>query len=533
MIHLAHFCLSYQNKQLLENANFKASSHELIFIKGPSGCGKTTLLYAISLISKLDGSYYWNQQDISSFNDQKRANIRKTKMGIVMQNSMLYSHKSVKGNISYYASLNNIQLSEQDIIQYLQKLHMEESLNKKVKHLSGGEQQRIAMICAVVKKPQVLILDEPTSQLDKKTEQLVMDWIIEMKEKEKICIIMTTHKDLDHYADKVYLFENKQLKLIFHKDTKLQKETNELSLTINQKKEIRAFQYNYISFIKHFVLFCVIPLLAILLSYMISYYHQHQIQILEEDSIKMIYSQDYQPQTIDIEGREVTLLFYVPQNHLENRATVTYSQNGCYINQELFQDLHRDLKGKTLSINYHQQTMDIQVSGILTNDTIINDQTNQFYLYLPLEEYKQITNINPVKQINSLENLSYYSSQQIIFIDDLKSLENYHNLNTFYKYLDQLLYGIYMISVIIFVFIWTYTNKKRYIQRYIDGFSKYNLFIEFLCTNIIDLLIQILLMNLLFNEVNTLKYLGIFYILLILINGIGILRLTLRNTLRY
>lgn len=533
MIHLAHFCLSYQNKQLLENANFKASSHELVFIKGPSGCGKTTLLYAISLISKLDGSYYWNQQEISSFNDQKRANIRKTKMGIVMQNSMLYSYMSVKDNISYYASLNNIQLSEKEIVQYLQKLHMEESLNKKVKHLSGGEQQRIAMICAVVKKPQVLILDEPTSQLDKNTEQLVMDWIIEMKEKEKICIIMTTHKDLDHYADKIYLFENKQLKLIFNKDTKLQKETNELSLTINQKKGTRAFQYNYISFIQRFVLFCVIPLLAISLNYAISYYHQCQVQILEENSIRMIYSQDYQIQTVDIEGREVTLLFYVPQNHMENRATVTYSQNGCYINQDLFQDLHRDLKNKTLSINYHQQTIDIQVAGILTNDTIINNQTDQFYLYLPLEEYKQITNINPVKQINSVKNLSYYSFQQIVFTDDLKSLENYHNLNTFYKYLDNLLYGIYILSVIIFAFIWTYANRRRDIQRYIDGFSKYNMFVEFLFTNIIYLMIQILFICYIFNKVYLFKYLGIFYILLMFIYSIRLFKLTLKNTLRF
>src|SRR5260221_1904102 len=149
----------------LENVSFEVLPQELFFLLGPSGCGKTTLLRLIAGFYQPDGGELF-------LGDKSMRNVppHRRNTGMVFQNYALWPHLTVAENVAYGLEVRSVNTDEknQRIAEALAIVQMEKFADRTPNQLSGGQQQRVPLARALVIKPDVLLLDEPLSNLDAK-----------------------------------------------------------------------------------------------------------------------------------------------------------------------------------------------------------------------------------------------------------------------------------------------------------------------------------------------------------------------------
>ncbi len=188
MIILKNICKKINNKKILDNISLTINKGKIFCIMGHSGAGKTTLLNIISLLDNpTAGEYIFNNQnpysDIVKF---------RRKITMVFQEPILFN-TSVFENVAYGLKVRNYDKEEiRERVEYiLEKVGMLEYINKKAKYLSGGEKQRVSIARALVIEPEVLVLDEPTANLDYSNTLIIEKIIKDFKDKDRSIIIAT------------------------------------------------------------------------------------------------------------------------------------------------------------------------------------------------------------------------------------------------------------------------------------------------------------------------------------------------------
>nr|ADO66787.1 ABC transporter-related protein [Enterococcus faecium] len=195
-----------KNQILFENLSLEIEKGEFVGLVGKSGSGKTTLLNIIGLITDIsEGIITIDGQQKLSVNSRNAMLLRRYTIGYLFQNYGLIEDESVLWNLKL--ALEYKKMKKEDklkvINEYLKQFNLSDMLNKKIYQLSGGEQQRIAIIKLILQGSQIILADEPTSGLDKENEQVVMKLLKELNEK-GITIIMVTHNmDLRNYFSRV------------------------------------------------------------------------------------------------------------------------------------------------------------------------------------------------------------------------------------------------------------------------------------------------------------------------------------------
>ena len=209
-----NLCKYYGNGEnevkALQDVNIEIERGEFVAVVGKSGSGKSTLLHMLGgLDHPTDGKVYIGKKNIFSYKEDELAVFRRRKIRFIFQSFNLISSLNVWENIIFPISLDGKKIDETFLKDIIQTLGLEKKLHNLPNTLSGGQQQRVAIARAIASKPEILLADEPTGNLDSKTSAEVMGMLKMSVEKYGQTLVMITHdEDIAQIADRILVIED-------------------------------------------------------------------------------------------------------------------------------------------------------------------------------------------------------------------------------------------------------------------------------------------------------------------------------------
>lgn len=524
MIELKDICIEY-DRVILDHASISIPAHSITLIRGKSGSGKTALLYCIALMdTKSKYQYYYDHRLIG---EKDRNNIRKECISYVLQENDLLAHLDVRGTLQYFAHIHNKHLSDKDIQDYLDKMHLDVTLNQNVMTLSLGERQRLSIATALVSNPQVLVLDEPTASLDHENEIEIYNILKELSA--HMTIVLASHsEEAIKYADIVYILEDGRLTsdgsviqedicgkgVISQVDHKFYKEY--------VKDYVKHYRFMYVLMMMVFILSLVSGQMilgiinhsreqgmqmligqlenkAIITKDKHSYVDQdysHFIKIDDKNTFPLykIYTQ--------IEGEDVYLMPYFKDDDLSKYIdrNIQETRSGIYMDNDTYYRLNQISSHNKVKLDLyitdqkgmHQTTHTFDINGVFRNNKKVHYVSeSQRYIYVPYsilqDIYKQsecttryigyIVKTNTYDELNEL--IDYYESKGYRINDSFTDREAMNSLDSYYKNMMFTFAGvILLISVLIDIVLESHLlmqRKKELVLLLISGLLKKDL----------------------------------------------------------
>lgn len=191
--------------EALKAVDFRAERGEMVVVTGPSGSGKSTMLNMIGLLdSPTEGTVHLDGRNITNFSEDERTEERRSQLGFVFQDFHLLPMLTAAENVEL-PSMWDTDVDRQDrAVDLLRRVGLADRVSHTPDELSGGQQQRVAIARSLINKPDILLADEPTGNLDQETGGTVLDEITRLKNEENIAVVAITHDEqLVGYADRV------------------------------------------------------------------------------------------------------------------------------------------------------------------------------------------------------------------------------------------------------------------------------------------------------------------------------------------
>lgn len=191
-----HYAEQDREIQVLRGLDLTVFSKEKVAIMGPSGSGKSTLLNILGLLSPpTAGDYFFRGRNVLQLTQTEQALFRRSEVGFVFQHCDLLEGSTVRENLEYPLVYADVPKNEQDrrISETLSVVGLSQLVNHPAAHLSGGEQQRVAVARALVNRPRVILADEPTGQLDRSNSEKMMDYFSDIVESGGVSLVVATH----------------------------------------------------------------------------------------------------------------------------------------------------------------------------------------------------------------------------------------------------------------------------------------------------------------------------------------------------
>ncbi|HZZ81305.1 MAG TPA: ABC transporter ATP-binding protein [Gemmataceae bacterium] len=193
-----NLCKTYPTRSgdlvVLRDVNLTLQPGEALGILGPSGSGKSTLLYLLGTLERAtSGTYQLGDKHPFQLSDRELAHFRNRSIGFVFQDHHLLPQCSVLENVLIPVLAGGATNAEPRARQLLERVGLSHRLDHRPAELSGGERQRVAVARALIHQPLLVLADEPTGNLDRKTAQTVGELLIEMHQQEKTMLIVVTH----------------------------------------------------------------------------------------------------------------------------------------------------------------------------------------------------------------------------------------------------------------------------------------------------------------------------------------------------
>lgn len=181
----------------LDGVNLEIAAGELVAVVGASGSGKSTLLHMIGgMDSPTAGSVFFNGKDISKYSKKQKAKYRCENVGIVFQNFKLIEELNVRENIIMPVLIARKKVDEDYYNALVEMLGLSERQSHLPSELSGGQKQRVAIARALINKPELLLADEPTGNLDKKNSEEIMQIFLGIHKKGKTIVLVTHDREI-------------------------------------------------------------------------------------------------------------------------------------------------------------------------------------------------------------------------------------------------------------------------------------------------------------------------------------------------
>ncbi|MFK3937989.1 ABC transporter ATP-binding protein [Alkalihalobacillus sp. NPDC078783] len=204
IIDIKNLTKKYSSQVILQDVNLQLKQGECAVIKGKSGAGKSTLLNILAGLEKLNsGEYCLFEENMHELTVNQLADIRLKHISYISQYSPMVPNLTVSENIfiplEFGDKRDNIKTNDVTswIYELIEMLEIDKILNHKAKKISGGEQQRVGIIRALMKKSPIIIADEPVSSLDKEMSKVVMELLTKLKQQGSI-VILVSHDDSIH-----------------------------------------------------------------------------------------------------------------------------------------------------------------------------------------------------------------------------------------------------------------------------------------------------------------------------------------------
>jgi putative ABC transport system ATP-binding protein len=203
LIEIRDVCKTYDlgevKVEALRNASLTIEQGEYVAIIGPSGSGKSTLMNMLGCLDRpTSGSYKLGGEEVAAMSADERASIRNRRIGFVFQNFNLLARTSALENVELpmlYAKGISASERRRRALEKLELVGLANRLDHHPTQLSGGQQQRVAIARALVNEPSILLGDEPTGNLDSKTNREVINLFRELNEKGRITVLLVTHNE--------------------------------------------------------------------------------------------------------------------------------------------------------------------------------------------------------------------------------------------------------------------------------------------------------------------------------------------------
>lgn len=214
MLKVRNITKTYQSGEIavmaLGGVSFDVAQGEMVSIMGKSGSGKTTLLNIIGgLLTPDGGSVTIGNIEITGLSDKRRTVFRRENIGLVFQFFNLVQELSAKDNIILASQLSRLGYSESYYQKLISLLGLKERESHLPSQLSGGERQRVAIARALITQPKLLLLDEPTGNLDTESAKMVMDMLKTIRNELGTTVITVTHDlDVARYGNRIITLKN-------------------------------------------------------------------------------------------------------------------------------------------------------------------------------------------------------------------------------------------------------------------------------------------------------------------------------------
>ncbi|MDB2073715.1 MAG: ABC transporter ATP-binding protein [Clostridium sp.] len=189
----------------LKGVDLEIEKGEMVAIMGPSGSGKTTLLNILGLLDiQTSGEYILDGKVVKGIKADSLAKLRNKKIGFIFQNFNLLYEYDIVYNVSIPLTYsNNTKDMRSRCVKMLKMVGLKDHINKKPDELSGGQKQRVAIARALINEPEIILADEPTGALDKKTGDDILELIRDINKEGKTIIIVTHDKSIADKCDRV------------------------------------------------------------------------------------------------------------------------------------------------------------------------------------------------------------------------------------------------------------------------------------------------------------------------------------------
>ena len=201
LLELQDIHLNYKTEstavEVIRGVSLKINSNESVAIVGKSGSGKTSLIMLIAgLECPNSGKIIFEGEDISQYSEDRLADIRKRKIGIVFQSFYLIPNYTALENVSLVLEINKVPDAKKKSTELLEQLGLKDRINHFPSHLSGGEQQRVAIARSIVLNPKLILADEPSGNLDSENSKLIMSLLFKYCKQNGSSLVLVTHDQM-------------------------------------------------------------------------------------------------------------------------------------------------------------------------------------------------------------------------------------------------------------------------------------------------------------------------------------------------
>ena len=200
--------------QVLKNISFKVDKGEFLAIMGSSGSGKSTMMNILACLdSQYEGTYILDGIDISKLTENQLSEIRNKKIGFIFQSFNLLPRLSALENVELPLVYSSVPKAERHkrAAELLEMVGLKDRIHHRPNELSGGQRQRVAIARALVNNPSIILADEPTGNLDSKSEEEIIEILQKLNKMGKTIVIVTHEPSIGEIAERKIIFKDGEI----------------------------------------------------------------------------------------------------------------------------------------------------------------------------------------------------------------------------------------------------------------------------------------------------------------------------------